>query len=153
MKIPTSYVQSPLEHLHRNNKNIDKIVNLRLLIATIFVGLSTCCFTSCAWMFDPRQKALEPHVETNPSPQAIVGFWHHKHPTEPNTALSILFRSNGTGVKKRIGSDPFSFTYVYEGNGEWRLNSLNGNRYICKIANGKLLEYAPAGNAFVYDPA
>lgn len=122
----------------------------RTLTTAILFAITLCCLPGCAAWFDPRQKELEPYVETNPSPQAIVGLWHHRHPSE-STASTVLFRENGTGIWKPKGGGTVSFSYVYTGNGVWKRETNDGLNHTYKIAKGKLLQFAPAGNALVYD--
>lgn len=122
-------------------KNLRTFITVISAVATAF-GLSGC------GAYDPRQEALEPYVETNPSPQAIAGLWHHRHPSKSFTG-TLLFRENGTGLYKPKGMEVISFMYEYAGNGVWRRLSQDGLRHIFKIANGKLLMYMPLGNAAV----
>ena len=105
----------------------------RLLTQLFIFAITACCISGCAG--DPRAVLLEPYVETNPSPKAIVGLWNYKNRT-------ILFRTNGTGLYSwEKDMNPISFTYEYSGNGEWRTSLFAGTGAVFKIAKGQLMFY------------
>jgi|GEM_PF-2024123 hypothetical protein len=123
----------------------------RLLTKVLLVAITACCISGCAG--DPRAVLLEPYVETNPSPKAIVGLWNTK---KSNWSSTILFRTNGTGLYSWRSWNQWpkdqteSFTYEYIGNGKWRTSAHPGT--VFKIAKGQLLHIADwGGGPQVYD--
>jgi hypothetical protein len=107
----------------------------RLLTQLFIFAITACCISGCAG--DPRAVLLEPYVETNPSPKAIVGLWNSKYSTYSTT---LLFRNNGTGLHSwNKDEKPVSFTYEYIGNGKWRTSLHQGT--VFKIAKGQLMLY------------
>ena len=107
----------------------------QLLTQVVIFAITACCISACAG--DPRAVLLEPYVETNPPPNAIVGLWNSKYSTYSTT---ILFRKNGTGLYSwNKDANPISFTYEYGAKGEWK-TSLHGG-IVFKIAKGQLMLY------------
>lgn len=124
----------------------------RLLTQVLLVAITACCISGCA--SDPRAVLLEPYVETNPSPKAIVGLWNCKHMWnyKNGSNMTILFRTNGTGLYSwKKDMNPNSFTYVYIGNGEWTISLFSGSGAVFKIAKGQLMLYMWPAKPVIFD--
>jgi hypothetical protein len=105
-----------------------RVLSNVLIIATVACGMSGCAV-------DSRAALLEPYVEINPSPKAIVGLWNRKVSGHSTT---ILFRKNGTGVHSwNKNEKPMSFVYEYTGKGTWKTSLHEGT--VFKIAKEHLL--------------
>jgi uncharacterized lipoprotein YehR (DUF1307 family) len=105
----------------------------RIVVRILIISIVCCGLPGCAG--DPRAALLEPYVEINPSPKAIVGLWNWK---SPGYSITILFRKNGTGLYSwNKNEKPLSFTYEYTGNGIWRISLQHGT--VFKISKGHLL--------------
>jgi hypothetical protein len=118
---------------------------LRILSYVLIIATVTCGVSGCA--LDPRVALLEPYVEVNPSPKAIVGLWNRKVSGHSTT---ILFRKNGTGLHSwNKNEKPMSFVYEYKGKGTWKTSLHEGT--VFKIAKEHLLmnQY---GIKVVFDP-
>lgn len=112
-----------------------------LLILTAVSGLSSCL----AWT-DPEYDRLVSRVETNPSPDKIVGLWLDTTPSAwSSTRITKLFRPSGSGRQRTVLSvakdepNDITFNWRYVGHGKWSMPGLE-DRVTWQIADGKLLE-------------
>lgn len=109
-----------------------------LIVATAVTG---CSYT------DPREPALRSSIESNPSPDAIVGMWHWQNPEVSNVKYSILFASDGKILLKLPKyNTPFDGHYSYTGNGTWTAKFVYlPTKMMFQIASGKLIQTVEGG--------
>lgn len=118
--------------------------------------LALLLFSHVSCTVDPLVKTLEPYVERNPRPDAIVGMWHADK--GGGFSESLLFKRNGDCVSRLITADYFgnrnapqtqTYFWTYKGNGEWAVTipaawaGTTDEKY--KIAKGRLIAYGTGG--------
>src|SRR3954471_19490854 len=112
------------DHSRRSSHPASAVKQITTLCLTAMAAFSL--LTGCA-SSDPRIKMVEPFAETNPSPTAIEGMWHYKHPGEgafSGVSHTVLFKKDGVfyhksrqGFAGNVDVPMSQYTYQYVGNG------------------------------------
>lgn len=131
---------------------------MKILSSILQSILLTCVLTGCgANIVTGEYKQLQPFIEPNPPPDAVVGMWTRREAFGSTVANnSILFRGDHSGLTKLTAddSDPIlgwmgssddlkseigAFQWEYAGSGVWRMKNARGRVDECRLAQGKLM--------------
>lgn len=114
-----------------------------LRVICCLIALTVTVFVPGCSVVDNRYAALEPHIESDPAPNAIVGMWHRRR-AEFKDRASILFTSDGTvhmKFKSNFSDATRKMPYNYTGNGVWLVQTeAYGVNWSYQLANGSLIE-------------
>lgn len=65
-------------------------------LSVLAAYISLLMLSGCT-SIDPKFDALQPHIQTSPVPNEIVGMWNRKSPEDIST---IFFKADGTAFQK-----------------------------------------------------
>jgi hypothetical protein len=91
---PYHLCRSHMKSSFSNSRNFIVQHSILATLLLLLVSLSSCVAP------DARFSSLSTHVDRNPSPQAILGMWHFRHPTSQSLRTTLYFKADGTYLQK-----------------------------------------------------